>query len=302
MSAPTLPRLEHVLAASQFDRDMVDALLERAARLEGVRDTALAGKIMASLFFEPSTRTRLSFESAMVRRGGAVIGAQDAAQTSSAAKGETLEDTVRVVAGYADLIVLRHPAEGAVRLAAAVSPVPVVNAGDGSGEHPTQALLDLYTIKRELGGLDGRRIVICGDLRYGRTVHSLAALASHYGMRFSLIANPGLEMPAEVVAALRARGCEVDESSNAGEAIRECDVLYQTRVQRERIKDGGGRPGVVVDAALMKLLPPHAIVMAPLPRVGEITPEVDNDPRAAYFRQAANGVTVRMALLEALLG
>ena len=301
MAALTLPRLAHVLTASQFDRGATDALLDRAGQLDGVRDTALAGKIMATLFYEPSTRTRLSFESAMVRRGGAVISAQDAGQTSSAAKGETLEDTIRVVAGFADVIVLRHPIEGAAERAAGVSPVPVINAGDGSGEHPTQALLDLYTIKRELGGLDGKHIVLCGDLRFGRTAHSLVTLASLYGMRFSLVAAPGLEMPAERVAALRDGGSKVVEVTKIEDAIHDCDVLYQTRVQTERIEGDHRATGVTVDPALMQRLPRHAVVMHPLPRVGEITPDVDDDPRAAYFRQAANGVTLRAALLEALL-
>jgi aspartate carbamoyltransferase catalytic subunit len=300
MSAVAMPRPAHVLTASQFDRELTDSLLQRAAELEGIRDNLLAGKIMATLFYEPSTRTRLSFESAMVRRGGEIISAEDASQTSSAVKGETLEDTIRVVGCYADLIVLRHPTVGASQRAALVSPVPLINAGDGSGEHPTQALLDIYTIKRELGSIDGKHIVLCGDLRFSRTVPSLVTLASLYNARFSLVSTPELAMAPEMVEALRNSGTHIVETADINEVIRDCDVLYPTRVQEERT-DIRYNAGVVVDNALMQRLPERAIVMSPLPRRDEIAPEIDNDPRVAYFRQAANGVPVRMALLEALL-
>jgi aspartate carbamoyltransferase catalytic subunit len=300
MSAVATQRPAHVLTASQFDRESTDALLDRAAQLDGIRDNALAGRIMATLFYEPSTRTRLSFESAMVRRGGDVISAEDASQTSSAVKGETLEDTVLVVGTYADLIVLRHPTVGASQQAAAVSPVPLINAGDGSGEHPTQALLDIYTIKRELGGIDGKHIVLCGDLRFSRTVHSLVTLASLYDVRFSLVSTPELAVPAEMVASLRDSGTQVTETTDINDVIRDCDVLYPTRIQAERTNTRYDAD-VVVNKALMQRLPDGAIVMSPLPRCEEIDTEIDDDPRVAYFRQAANGVPVRMALLELML-
>jgi len=300
MPAVVMQRLAHVLTASQFDRESTDALLDRASQLHGIRDDVLAGKIMATLFYEPSTRTRLSFEAAMLRRGGGVISAEDASQTSSAVKGETLEDTVRVVGTYADLIVLRHPTVGASQQAAAVSPVPLINAGDGSGEHPTQALLDIYTIRRELGGLDGRHIVLCGDLRFSRTVHSLVTLASLFDIRFSLVSTPELTMPPEMVASLRDTGAKVTETADINDVIRDCDVLYPTRVQTERT-DVKYDANFVVNKALMQRLPDSAIVMSPLPRREEIDTEIDDDPRVAYFRQAANGVPVRMALLESLL-
>jgi aspartate carbamoyltransferase catalytic subunit len=300
MSTVAMQRPAHVLTASQFDREFTDSLLDQAAQLDGVRDNLLAGKIIATLFYEPSTRTRLSFESAMARRGGNVLSAEDASETSSAVKGETLEDTVRVVGAYADLIVLRHPTLGSAQQAAAVSPVPLINAGDGAGEHPTQALLDIYTIKRERGSIDGTHLVFCGDLRFSRTVHSLVTLASLYDVRFSLVSTPELAMAPELVMSLRASGKQVVETTNIADVIGDCDVLYPTRVQAER-SEVRYSTGVVVDNALMKRLPDRAIVMSPLPRREEINPEIDDDPRVAYFRQAANGVEVRMALLETML-
>ncbi len=304
--------LHHVVAAKQFTRELVSALFARAqelqAQLPGPPRRELEGRIMATLFYEPSTRTRLSFESAMLRLGGQVVSTENARDFSSAIKGETLEDSIRIVGGYADCIVLRHPEEGAAKRAAAISPVPVINAGDGPGEHPTQALLDLYTIATEVGRLDHIRLVLVGDLANGRTVHSLSQLLSMYpGLHATLVAPDRLRMSPNLVAQLLAGGAEVEETTDLLAAVENADVVYQTRIQTERMVE----PWTADEAELsrfriteetMRGLPASAIVMHPLPRVGEIDPAVDDDPRAAYFRQARNGVPVRMALLSTVLG
>jgi aspartate carbamoyltransferase catalytic subunit len=308
MTVATAPRrLEHVVSSEQFDRTLLDEIFARADRLAGVRDTRLAGRIMATLFYEPSTRTRLSFESAMVRLGGAVITTEAAREFSSAIKGETLEDTIRMVSAYADVIVLRHDQAGAAARASAVADVPVVNAGDGPGEHPTQALLDLYTIRSELGRVDGVHVAFCGDLRFGRTVHSLAQLLSlHPGVRMSFVAPEVVQVGADLQARMAAAGVPCRLTERLDEVIDSVDVVYQTRVQKERFSDltdyETARRAIRIDREVMRQLPPGAIVMHPLPRVDEIATEVDADPRAAYFRQARNGVAIRMALLDVLLG
>lgn len=295
----------HLVSSRDLDRPTIDELLVRAQQM--ARDLEadshqLAGKIMATLFYEPSTRTRLSFESAMLRLGGQVLSAADAGRQSSAAKGESLEDAVRVVAEYADAIVLRHPEAGAARRAAEASRVPVINAGDGAGEHPTQALLDLFTIQQELGRLDHLRVGMSGDLRHSRTVRSLALLLAQFeGTELVLIAPPPLQPAAEVREELERLGVALREEPDLERAVEDLDVLYQTRIQRERFESAGARIAVV-DEAIMRGLPEQAIVMHPLPRVDEIAREVDADPRAAYFRQARNGLPVRMAILDWLLG
>lgn len=299
-------RLQHVVSSEQFDRAMLNALFLRAGELAGVRDGRLSGRIMASLFYEPSTRTRLSFESAMLRLGGSVLGTEAAHTFSSAIKGETLEDTVRMVSTYADVIVLRHDQMGAAARAAAVATVPVVNAGDGPGEHPTQALLDLFTIEREVGHIDGVSVAFCGDLRFGRTARSLALLLAQYpGVRFAFVAPPIVQVGPDITSRLDAHGVEYAMTAQLRDVAADVDVVYQTRVQRERFTDAEefeqARTAFRIDAAVMRQLRPNAVVMHPLPRVDEIAPEVDADPRAAYFRQAANGVAIRMALLERLL-
>ncbi len=301
----------HVISARQFDPELLDRLFRSAdlmrERITSSTEPLLPGRVMATLFYEPSTRTRLSFESAMLRLGGQVVSTENARDFSSAIKGETLEDTVRIVGGYADCIVLRHPEEGAAARAAAVSPVPVINAGDGRGEHPTQALLDLYTIRAELGRLDHLHVVMVGDLANGRTVHSLVDLLSRYpGQRVTLAAPDRVRMPPEAVEQLREAGAVVVESVDLLEAVRDADVVYQTRVQTERLQEPWPEAGsdvrrFRVTPELMRALPRKAVVMHPLPRVGEIDPAVDADPRAAYFRQAGNGVPVRMALLAMVL-
>jgi aspartate carbamoyltransferase catalytic subunit len=299
-------RLGHVISSEQFDRPLLDRIFRQATALAGVRDDRLAHRVMASLFYEPSTRTRLSFESAMLRLGGAVLGTEAAHTFSSAIKGETLEDTVRMVSTYADVIVLRHDQEGAAARAAAVASVPVVNAGDGPGEHPTQALLDLYTIERELGHVEGVRIAFCGDLRFGRTARSLALLMALYpGVEMTFVAPEVVQVRRDTLERLDARGIEWRLADQLTDVLEGIDVVYQTRVQKERFTDAAeyelARTAIRIDTAVMERLPASAIVMHPLPRVDEIAPEVDADPRAAYFRQAANGVAIRMALLEMLL-
>ncbi|HUY97929.1 MAG TPA: aspartate carbamoyltransferase [Verrucomicrobiae bacterium] len=317
MSAATVGTtvgVRHVVSAQQFDRPRLEALFAAAREMERVLaaggDDRLRGRLLATLFYEPSTRTRLSFESAMLRLGGQVVSTENARDFSSAIKGESLEDSVRIVAGYADAIVLRHPEEGAAARAAAVAPVPILNAGDGPGEHPTQSLLDLYTIERELGRVDGLRVVMVGDLAHGRTVHSLAQLLAGFeGVRLTLAAPAAVRMRTDVLARLRAQGADIVETDDLLAALRDADVVYQTRLQRERFgadEAAGAAAARIAERFritpdVMASLGAHAIVLHPLPRVGEIDPAVDADPRAAYFRQAHNGVAVRMALLAELL-
>ncbi len=301
-------RLNHVIAVDQFDRASLEALFTRADAMRSLPADAapLAGRILATMFYEPSTRTRLSFESAMLRLGGQVISTENAREFSSAIKGESVEDTIRIVNGYADAIVIRHHEQGAAARAAAVSEVPVINGGDGPGEHPTQALLDLYTIRHELGRLDGLRVALVGDLRFGRAARSLARLfRTTEGTELVFVSPPAVPMGEDVRDALDQAGVRWREESDLYSVLPEVDVVYQTRIQRERFATAeeydASRGVYVIDAPAMRRLSPNAIVLHPLPRVDEITPDVDSDPRAAYFRQAHNGVFVRMALLVTLL-
>jgi aspartate carbamoyltransferase catalytic subunit len=304
--ARTQVPLRHLTGPHALDRALIEHLLDRAASFDqGTQIGAgrLQGRLLATVFYEPSTRTRFSFEAAMYRLGGQVLSAENATRASSAAKGESLEDAIRVIGGYADGIVLRHPETGAAERAALVAPVPVINAGDGRGHHPTQALLDLYTIKKELGRLDHLRVGLAGDLRNGRTVRSLALLLSRFpGNELSLISPSALRMGEDVIGSLQQSQQAVHETEDFGGAIPSLDVLYQTRIQAERFDSPEEyeryRGVYVVTAEVMRQLPEHAIVMHPLPRVGEIDPLVDADPRAAYFRQARNGLWVRMAVLD----
>jgi len=298
--------IRHLTGPRALDRGLIESLLARAAAFEqgaANQATPLSGRLLATVFYEPSTRTRFSFEAAMFRLGGQVLSAENAIRDSSAAKGESLEDAIRVIGGYVDGIVLRHPDAGAAERAARVAPVPVINAGDGPGDHPTQALLDLYTIKKELGRLDHLRVGLAGDLRNGRTVRSLAILLSRFpGNQLVLISPPGLRMGADVIDALREAQQDAEETTDLGGAVADLDVLYQTRIQAERFESPEEyeryRGVYVVTAALMRRLPERAILMHPLPRLEEIDPQVDADPRAAYFRQARHGLWVRMAVLD----
>lgn len=298
--------MRHVVSAAEFDRSAVDDLFRRADQLSVSITPSLRGKILASVFYEPSTRTRLSFESAMRRLGGDVITSENAREFSSAAKGETLEDSVRVLGAYADAIVMRHHEEGAAARAAAVSGVPVINAGDGPGEHPTQALLDLYTIKREIGRADGVTVAFVGDLKHGRTVRSLARLLGLCrDARVVFVSPPALRIGADVREYLQARGVDFKETDDLAAALRVADVVYQTRIQKERfasLAEYEAQKGCyVLTAEAVSRMRPGAVVLHPLPRVDEIHPEVDALPQAAYFRQAGYGVLVRMALLERVL-
>lgn len=300
--------LRHVVEVAQFDRVMVEDLFERADRMRALlrSENPLSGRILATLFYEPSTRTRLSFESAMMRLGGQVISTENAREFSSAIKGETVEDTVRIVAGYADAIVIRHFEQGAAARAASVAPIPIINGGDGPGEHPTQALLDLYTIKHELGRIDGLKVALVGDLRYGRAVRSLAMLfCLTTGTELYFVSPPNVPMGDDVRMALDEHGISYSDQEDLHAVLTEVDVVYQTRIQRERFdseSDYEAARGIyVIDGETVAHMKQGAILLHPLPRVDEIAPEVDSDPRAAYFRQAHNGVYIRMALLDLLL-
>ncbi|MGH2557441.1 MAG: aspartate carbamoyltransferase [Thermomicrobiales bacterium] len=300
--------LRHVVEVSQFDRPLVEELFALADRMRGLPRNAapLSGRILATIFYEPSTRTRLSFESAMIRLGGQVISTENAREFSSAIKGESVEDTTRIIAGYADAIVIRHYEQGAAARAATVSPVPIINGGDGPGEHPTQALLDLYTIQRELGRIDGLRVALVGDLKFGRAVRSLAILLGlTTGTEIVFVSPPSVPMGDDVRDILTIRGIRFRDETDLATVLPEVDVVYQTRIQRERFDSpeayASARGVYVLDRDSLDRLPHHAVVMHPLPRVDEITPDVDSDPRAAYFRQAHNGVSIRMALLNLLL-
>jgi len=302
-------RLQHVIESQQFSRPLLEELLDRADDIKSQPhhfSGRLNGRVMAALFYEPSTRTRLSFEAAMLRLGGDTMGTDNAREFSSAAKGETLEDTIRIVSGYADVIVLRHNEQGAARRAAAVSLVPVINAGDGPGQHPTQALLDLYTIRDELGRIDGIRIAMVGDLANGRTVRSLTYLLSKFrDIRICFVAPPQVAMREDIKEHLDEHHVPWVETQDLDQVLPQVDVIYQTRIQKERFSDEASYlalKGVYrIDASTLAQMKKEAIVMHPLPRVDEIAPEVDADPRAAYFRQARNGLYIRMALLDKLL-
>jgi aspartate carbamoyltransferase catalytic subunit len=261
--------------------------------------------VLATLFYEPSTRTRLSFESAMLRLGGKVISTENAAAMSSAVKGETLQDTIRIVSGYSDVIALRHHEQGSAALAAEVSPVPVINAGDGAGEHPTQALLDAYLIWQRRGSLDGLTVTFVGDLRYGRTVHSLALLLTHFqNTRLRLVAPDVLQLPEDLRHDLEQQGVSIDRGKDLAHAASGSDVLYVTRIQTERLpRDMDTTASAYqVTPAVLSELPASALIMHPLPRVQELPAAIDQDPRAAYFEQARGGLFVRMALLVQALG
>ena len=299
-----------LVSIRDLTREEIFYILEKAEKMipfaKGEKKTkALEGKILATLFFEPSTRTKLSFETAMHRLGGNVIGFSEPAMTSIK-KGETLADTIRMVDSYSDIIVIRHSLEGAARLAAEFAESPVINAGDGAGRHPTQCLLDLFTILREKGRIEGLRIALVGDLKYGRTVHSLAYALALLGAELIFISPETLKMPKEIVRDCQELGAEPKSFTNLERAIKDVDVIYVTRIQKERFPDPTEYNRVVgsyrIDIDLLKHAKEDVVVMHPLPRVNEIDPEVDKTKHALYFKQAFYGVPVRMALLSLLLG
>ena len=301
--------VRHVVDVAQFNRTDLERLFAAADRMRDLprRSAPLAGYTLATIFYEPSTRTRLSFETAMHRLGGGVISTENAREFSSAIKGESVEDTVRIVEGYADAIVIRHYEQGSAHRAAAVASVPIINAGDGPGEHPSQALLDLYTIRHELGRIDGLRVALVGDLRFGRTARSLARLLRETaGTELIFVTPPAVPMGNDIRAELERASVPFRDEPDLNAVLPEVDVVYQTRVQKERFTTveeyEAARGQYVIDGEAMRRLNPDAILLHPLPRVDEITVDVDADPRAAYFRQAHNGVFVRMALLQHVLG
>ena len=301
-------KLRNLISIQDFDREQIDEILDVATKMEDVavkRSKDLESKIMAVLFFEPSTRTRLSFESAMLRLGGSVLGFAEAGTSSAGGKGETLADTIRTVERYADVIVMRHPLDGSARVAAEFASIPVINAGSGSEEHPTQALLDLYSIKKLKGKIDGLIISLCGDLKYGRTVHSLGMGLSHYNVKIKLAAPEQLRMKPAIISEMKEAGVEVEQVDSVDEAMKDVDVVYMTRIQKERFPDireydkvkGQFRIGM----SQAKLLKEDAIVLHPLPRVDELSADLDKLPQAKYFDQVYNGVILRMAVLKMIL-
>jgi len=301
-----------IISVKQFSRSDLEYVFGVAHEMRGMVERVgtfdlLKGKILANLFYEPSTRTSSSFTAAMERLGGSVIPINEV-KYSSVTKGESLSDTVRTLECYADVIVLRHPETGSAAIAAKAARKPVINAGDGTGEHPTQALLDTFTIFEELreGGVDGMTVTMLGDLKYGRTVHSLARLLSLFKVKLNYVSPNILKMPKEVMDEVGAKGIPQAEFSTLDKVLPETDVLYVTRVQKERFEnpeDYDKVKGVyVIDPEVMKAAKKEMIVMHPLPRVGEISPDFDDDPRAAYFRQMEYGLYVRMALLAMVLG
>ena len=306
-----MKKLRHVVRAEQLvDPMLLDELFTSASALER-NDKArnlelpLRGRILATMFYEPSTRTRFSFEAAMQKLGGGVLTAENALDNSSASKGETIADTVRVVSGYADAIVLRHPQVGAAELAAEASPVPIINAGDGAGEHPTQALIDVYTIRKELGRLEDLNIALIGDLKNGRTIHSLLPfLIKAPGVSLTLISPPQLRLPGKYIRMLQEADTRFAETTRLAR-VQPADVVYVTRVQRERFAYEAEYDAVKdsyrIDLHVADSLKARSIILHALPRTTEISPEVDQDARAAYFRQARNGLYVRMALLKYLM-
>lgn len=292
-----------------FSRKEIDFVLDTAEKLEPVAkglemSRLLDGKVVALLFFEPSTRTRLSFETAVHRLGGKLINL-GSVEASSVMKGENLADTIRVVSGYADVIVMRHPKDGAGRMASEFSSVPIINGGDGSVHHPTQTFLDLYTIRRE-SHLEGLKIAMAGDLKYGRTVHSLCHALSLYGAEMTFVSPPELRMPPEIVRDLKKQNIKVRETDSFDGVLGDVEILYMTRVQRERFPDPEEYLKVAdslrIDAELLKDARPDLKVLHPLPRINEIKPDVDSTPHARYFEQAFYGVPIRMALLALVTG
>jgi aspartate carbamoyltransferase catalytic subunit len=282
--------------------DLTDRMNESLE--SGKSITTMKGKILATLFYEPSTRTRLSFESAMQRLGGSTLGFSDV-KSSSVSKGETLADTVRMAESYSDIIVIRHPLEGSARLASRFTAKPVINAGDGSGQHPTQTLLDLYTMKKEFGKIDGLKIALIGDLKYGRTVHSLLLALSRFKVQVTLVSPPSLRIPQHIISKVKDI-IKIEETDVISHVLPEADVFYATRIQKERFTDQNEYQSLIgsysIDSELVSQMKETAIIMHPLPRVDEINPSVDALPQARYFKQAYYGVPLRMALITLLLG
>lgn len=299
-----------ILSAKQFNRGDIETVLKMAKKLEPFAKKKqwgdiLRGKLLASLFYEPSTRTRMSFETAMTRLGGSVVSVVGM-EFSSLSKGETLYDTGKVSENFADVVVMRHPEDGSVDKLASGASIPVINAGDGANEHPTQSLLDLYTIQNELGQLDGLTVAMVGDLKFGRTVHSLSQMLSHFDCEMIFVSPPELKMPEGICRALKEKNISYRETEDLNEAMKRAQVLYMTRVQQERFADQKEyekhRNAYVLTRELIEEKNPKLVIMHPLPRIWEIKADTDELAGAAYFRQVGNGVAVRMALLALVLG
>jgi len=298
--------MRHITRSQQFNTELIKRLFDQADIFETKTQPNLTNKLMASLFYEPSTRTRFSFEAAMLRLGGQVITTENAKEFSSTIKGETLEDSIAVISRYADVIVLRHFEPGASEKASKISRVPVINAGDGAGQHPTQALLDLYTIHKELKNIDGIKIAIVGDLKNGRTVRSLAYLLGKYrDIEISLVSPTELKIGQDIKTYLKKHKVSYQETEDLNQVIDQVDVLYQTRIQQERFSDPEEylklKGCYIIDKETAEKMKKGAIIMHPLPRVDEIKTEVDDLPQAAYFKQAGYGLWIRMALLDFVL-
>ena len=296
-----------ITSIEDFTREEINYILKTSKTMEPLATKGsdiLKGKILANIFFEPSTRTRLSFEAAMLKLGGNTIGFADA-ESTSVKKGENLADTIRTVENYADIIALRHPLEGAAKLAAEFAKIPIVNAGSGAEEHPTQALVDLYTIQKEKQKIDGLKIALIGDLRYGRTVHSLAYALSFYNIELTLVSPESLRMRPEVLRTIKNK-IQVNETQNLEKAMSQMDVVYVTRIQKERFPDQAEYAKVKgtyrIELKTLSNVKKDLIILHPLPRLDEISPEVDATPQARYFHQVWNGIVVRMALLALVLG
>jgi aspartate carbamoyltransferase catalytic subunit len=294
-----------IVSIRDFTKSDLLHVLKVAKDMEGDKPRLLTGKILSTLFFEPSTRTRLSFESAMYRLGGKVIGFSDE-KVSSVKKGETIWDTAKMAERYSDVIVIRTPIEGSARLAAEAASVPVINGGDGANQHPTQTLLDLYTIQKSKGKIDGLKVGFLGDLKYGRTVHSLAMALSHWKVDLYFIAPDALQMPEHYLKDLQEMGIKYYQTNDVFEISKKLDILYVTRIQQERFPDSMEyekyKNAYRLDQSLLSHIKKDLKIMHPLPRVGEISPDLDETEHAIYFDQAGNGVTVRKALLALVLG
>ena len=295
-----------LVSIADYSKDEILSIMDSAADFEAHPNRkTLDGKVIATLFFEPSTRTRLSFETAVIRLGGSIIGFSDAS-TSSSSKGETLNDTIHMVSCYADAIVMRHPLEGAARYAAEMSPVPIINAGDGANQHPSQTLLDLYSILKTQGTLENLNISLVGDLKYGRTVHSLIMAMSHFHPTFQFIAPDELKMPEEYRVYCKKNNIPFTETTELTDNFNNADILYMTRVQRERFQDLMEYEQVknvyTLKNSMLENTKPNLRILHPLPRVSEIDPDVDNNPKAYYFQQAQNGLYIRQAIVSKVLG
>jgi len=297
--------MKHVLSSEQYTRKDLEETFELTDKIRNnPKDYAhkLDDKIIAIMFYEPSTRTRLSFETAALKLGAKIITTENAGEFSSAAKGETIQDTVKVISGYADAMVIRHKSDTSAVDAASVNKIPILNAGAGKGEHPTQSLLDLYTIKEKKGKIDGMKVAVVGDLKYGRTIHSLLRLLSLYdNIEIYGLSIDAFALPQEYIDMLKEKGIEYKTCTSFEELPRDIDIIYQTRIQKERFDGNFDNAEFIIDQKVLDSFSKDTIILHPLPRVVEIAEEVDDDPRACYFEQAHNGLFVRMALLLQVL-